>query len=479
MLPLLLAATPQQSPQITVQDIFQRDVTKDGIVVVDWEGHLANPAITLTIVPPKDAQYPADLNLHGTNNRLHFDRTGPTDRNALNRQLRFTDPTPQTVRLTIFPDRDHQSENHQLVIRWTDATRRPSPLQTVPITVIDQDQPEKPQNRYPIHLDFSRDQTGFFKDQKVQKIIRQAADDWSDLLVLPTGLDPVPAGDEPIRLWNRDGFRSQYPAQNDNPYTGFLLHVTGIEHDEMRAGGAPSLVGKPQTVNGRPLPLLRSGSTEFDIRGNYNQLGWFVSDQDHEWWITGLQLGEPHDLYSIAVHEMGHALGFHPQYPVWKQAVEKGVFEDPRLTAYLGQAPRLDPSQHLPGTVDPVSGYGAFGAEYQSQMKTRRWLITKSHLLVLQALGYTLRQTTAFQPVTLPQTVHTHNNQKSQIKITGGIPAYHVTIAKGNLPPGLSLDTYGNLSGQATPGEYPLTLQIQDQDPTTRPVQIPLTLKIL
>ncbi len=46
---------------------------------------------------------------------------------------------------------------------------------------------------------------------------------------------------------------------------------------------------------------------------------------------------------------------------------------------------------------------------------------------------------------------------------TGGLPPYTWSIISGSLPPGLSLDTSGNITGTpTTPGTYNFTVQVVD-----------------
>ena len=52
------SATPLSYPPLFVKDIFGRKLNSRGITLVDWDGHLANPAIELRLVPPWNAGYP-------------------------------------------------------------------------------------------------------------------------------------------------------------------------------------------------------------------------------------------------------------------------------------------------------------------------------------------------------------------------------------------------------------------------------------
>lgn len=294
----------------------------------------------------------------------------------------------------------------------------------------------------------------------------------------------MPKGDETIPIWGPDGFVQTRNITNRQPYRGYLMYICGIHHEELRAGGSPSLTGKPQTRRGQELPIRRSGTVEFEIQGNWNQLGWFLDHSDQAWWYTGSLRGEQADLYSIAVHEMGHALAFQSMYPAIARAKREGGLAGDALKAYLGKSPIIDGSDHFEGTVDPVSKYGAFGMEYRGDMKTRRWLITKAHLMCMEAVGYKLRKTAAFLPFTAaaPSKLTARVGQPLQTgaSATGGVPTYFFRVTSGALPEGVHLNSFtGQFYGRATrAGDYPLTLQVDDSDPTTPTQTVATTLQL-
>ena len=82
-----------------------------------------------------------------------------------------------------------------------------------------------------------------------------------------------------------------------------------------------------------------------------------------------------------------------------------GTVNDAAVVAYHGSAPAIDASDHLNGSLDRLSRKGAFGYEYFGDVPARRWTITKLDLLVAQAIGYTLRATSAFAPLAIGTTV--------------------------------------------------------------------------
>src|SRR5580704_17077238 len=58
----------------TVVDGFCRDVTTRGITLVDWDGHLANPAVAITVAPPSGATLPITLSVSADEPRVYWDR---------------------------------------------------------------------------------------------------------------------------------------------------------------------------------------------------------------------------------------------------------------------------------------------------------------------------------------------------------------------------------------------------------------------
>ena len=278
--------------------------------------------------------------------------------------------------------------------------------------MIDQDRVRA--NDFSITVDFSQDRTGFFKDEDKRATVIQAAHDWAYFFA-DMKLEGVVAGAEKTLIWGQDGFKTSTQVTNAQAYRGYLLYAYGIKNELphastavppaavplkrdpaarlIRSGGEPSPYGGFQIAAGQEKPIRRSGGLEIEVRGNYNTRGWVVTLADTEWW-KATNLGDvAADLYSIAHHEIGHALVFNPN----NRLVKRGEpMNDERVRAYLGQTPALNQSDHLDGVVDPASLHGAFGNEYHGRMPRGRWLITKLDLLYARAIGYQLRETSAF-----------------------------------------------------------------------------------
>jgi hypothetical protein len=395
-----------------VLDESGRPIMAQGLELVDWDGYIANPAIKIELAVPLDAALPAKAILTADDPRLHFDLPSEIGPNGPRKEIVWRGRGKIPVHLSIFPDRDGQDEEHRLRIEFADASGERQRL-TMPIHVMDQDRTRA--DEFNITVNFSQDKTGFFDDANKRATVVQAARDWAYFFA-DMRLRPVRAGEEQTLIWGSDGFQKSTQVVNAREYAGYLLYAYGIRNPlvtsaskllagsglmkrdpsarKIRSGGEPSPYGGFQVAAGEQKPIRRSGGLEIEVRGNYNTKGWLVTLADVDWWKATNLSDVPNDLYSIAHHEIGHALIFNPNNPMVKRG---GKIEDDRVRACLGSAPAVSSSDHLEGVIDPVSLHGAFGNEYHGRMPRGRWLITKLDLLCAQAIGYELRNTSAFQ----------------------------------------------------------------------------------
>jgi hypothetical protein len=453
-----------QLSEIVVQDIFGRRLNDYGLVLVDWEGYLANPAIKFFVIPPQNALFPASAVLTAGNDRLYFDLPSQAGAAGPAKTITFSDASVRVpVYISNFPDRDTLDDDHLLNLRFTAADGQQTSL-ALNVHEIDQDQDGT--GPYSVTVDFSRDQTAFFADPQKIAIIQEAAADWA-YFVDDMNLDQVPGGAETTWIWDPTGFLTGSYTTNTDPYTGYLLYAYGIHSSELRSGGEPSLAGGFQSSGGVNLPLKRSGGFENETAGNYNMLGWFLTTGDDDWWVSGNLGNEQNDLFSICHHEMGHAFIFNPAQPNFDRFKRLGYVQDPAVLAYHGSYPRIDPYDHLNGEIDDASRKGAFGYEYFGDVPRRRWLITKLDILVAQAIGYSIRQTSAFVPLSITSASLAQGMAgqpyMDTLQAAGGIPFYNWTIDSGALPDGLSLDSFtGIISGTpSTPGTFSFTARLR------------------
>lgn len=461
----LLGAEPPAAP--LVEDIFGRRLNEHGLVLVDWEGHMANPAIRFFVQPAADAVLPVKAVLKAKEPRLYFDLPSGTGADGPRKELRFESRAKAAVSLAIFPDRDALDEHHALDLELVDAKGHRQAL-SLPIHVIDQD-PTDRTPIFPIILDFSKDRTGFFHDEAKRSVLLQAASDWAYFFD-EMHLTATPAKDEQTFLWDPDGFKTGRYIMNEKEYTGFLLYVYGIEGELLRSGGEPSRAGGFLTAGETRLPLRRSGGVEVEVQGNYNKHGWRVDLDDANWWKATNPINVPNDLYSIAHHEIGHALIFNAGHTWFAAAKLLGSIRDSGVKSYLGTNPSIDKTDHLNGTVDPESLRGAFGNEYHGKVPRGRWLITKTDLLCARAVGYSLRETTAFAPLKLTTAKLPEGSVAARysalLHASGGIPFHNWEVVEGGLPDGLELDPFsGEIRGiPKRAGAFTITVRVRGYD---------------
>ena len=200
MVPTSGRSTP--APAI-IRDIFGRPLDRHGLILVDWEGQIANPAIRFDLVPPPDAAYPVRFVIRAKEPRLYFDLPSDCGPSGPRKEVLFQGPARHSMAVSIFPDRDGRDEDHTLDVEVTfaDGKRRTLGL---PIHVADQDRVRPPS--FAITVDFSQDRTGFFKDEARRRAVIRAAEDWAYFFD-GEGLEPVPAGSEATLIWNPDGFK--------------------------------------------------------------------------------------------------------------------------------------------------------------------------------------------------------------------------------------------------------------------------------
>ena len=472
------AKTTTLANDVILEDIFDRSLDDTGLILVDWEGYIANPAIKFFIKPPADATFPATAALTANGTRLYFDLPSEIGPNGPTKTITFADSSTKVpVYLSIFPDRDTVDENYLLTIQFQDAQNKQKSA-TVDIRVIDQDQNQA--SPFKITVDFSQDQTGFFDDPQKRRLVQQAADDWA-YFIDDMELDRVSAGKENTWVLNPNNTPPLTSVTNAAPYSGFLLYVLGIHTAELNSRGYAD--GGLQTSYGAPGLLRRSGGIGIETAGDYSTLGWFLTTSDDDWWQSKNHKGV-NDLYSIVHHEIGHALIFHPAHPLFSQALEKGTLEDPLVLNYQGSYPHLDSGSHFDGAIDQASQRGAFGYEYYGPMAQGRTLITKLDLLTAQAIGYKLQPTSAFVPLSIPTgSLPPGTRFKAYttiIEAIGGIPFYSWTIESGALPGGLVLDSFtGTITGIPNEtGTFNFTVRVRDYDSVSPGISVPLSITV-
>ena len=245
-----------------------------------------------------------------------------------------------------------------------------------------------------------------------------------------------------------------------------MVWVMGAGHHPTRT--TSRLEGKDYPSNVRASSIWTRGATAIPKDGETTAL-------DSEWWkvahekrVRSADRDKPADLYGGTIHEAGHAIVFDVPHERMAEFVAIGEIRDPAVKAYFGSYPEVDEYSHLKG-IDPASGRGIFGNGDKGYTVNARTLPKKTDLLVAQAVGYKLRDTSPFRDLSistdpLPE-AKSGEEYTHTIDAIGGIPAYHWAIDSGDLPNGLSLDSFtGTISGTPTEsGTFNFTLRLRDQ----------------
>ena len=102
--------------QVVIEDIFERQLDQAQIILVDWDGYLANPAITLFVRPPDNAALPGTATLSSSEPIMYFDLPSTYGENGPTKSLALPNAeSTESFLLSIFPDRDTEDEDHVLV----------------------------------------------------------------------------------------------------------------------------------------------------------------------------------------------------------------------------------------------------------------------------------------------------------------------------------------------------------------------------
>ncbi len=451
--------------EIKIQDIFGRSLSEHGITLVDRDGYMANPLIKFRLVPPLDAALPGTFTLSANGERLYFNNPCQPGADGPKAFRPVTEPDkPVVIKMSIFPAHTAIAGPCTLKVVFTDANNI-SQTNTVAIRVLEQDTHRA--NEFGVAVNFALDATGFFTNRAARGIVQQAADDWSYYFA-GMDLDATPPGAESTWIWN-DNWDGGHYFTSTNNFTGYQLYAYGTSNRELRSGGETSYAGRSQASHGIPLAIHRSGAFEACVEGNYNKLHWLYLTNDADWLATQNLRHQTNDFYSIAHHEIGHALIFNKGHPGFSRALANKGFTSAAVRQYYGKPVPISISDdHLTGVIDPESGQGAFGYEYYGEIPRCRWTMTKLDLLCAQEVGYTLRSNAAFASFTFPKSNLPAGQQgrryEKGLTATGGIPIYNWGVTEGSLPPGLSLDPFtGELSGVPTrAGVYRFTVCVQD-----------------
>jgi hypothetical protein len=217
-----------------------------------------------------------------------------------------------------------------------------------------------------IQFDYSFDSTGFFSDTSRRAVLEQAAHDIAG--PLDTALAPIaPTGGN---TWSTSFFNPSTGQQAtiNNPSIPANTIVVYVGARSLGGGAAATGgFGGYRASGTQPwLVSLRNRGPSFTLWG-----GSITFDSSRNWYFgtsaSGLGSNQV-DLYSIAVHELGHTLGL-GMAPSWQNQVSGGTFLGPASeSVYGGPVPLSPDAAHWadgltvngqPVALDPVLLAGA------------------------------------------------------------------------------------------------------------------------
>lgn len=215
-------------------------------------------------------------------------------------------------------------------------------------------------------FDYSLDGAGFFADPAARAALeRAAADLGSRIISTPAAIAPG-AGDSWQAVFHHPTTGAEVRLTNPTiPQGTVVVYAGGADLGPGEAGeggpGGYTVTGSPsfvQAVSDRPGAGggVWGGSLSFDTDTN-----WYLGADP-----AGRATGQI-DLYTVAVHELGHLLGFGTA-PEFAALVGGGVFAGPTAAAVYGSAPPLAPdgahwaqgtrSNSQPVSLQPVLEWG-------------------------------------------------------------------------------------------------------------------------
>ena len=488
--------------------------------------------------PPFKSIYPITVTLTTSSSRIYFNRDAKTEANRSTKTVVIrSEAAPEAVYLAPWPDRDSRDKEYSLEIASRDShdvvarfdvkllvkdedidyedaeqhtvkreraypfLKHPkTPYITAPSPFYSERPGFKSLAPFNIALDVSFDPTGFFETKPHALVTtRRALDDWSYFFV-PLDVDITGIGEEETALLKFT--KREKPAvgsgvagapsasavstvvdrvvKNRIPFKDLLFYLVASDEASDRVACASSSNSGVMRKGNKTYALKRSSQVLISLAG----LGLKSEYDEDRYWAAKYSQSSSKDLYSIILHEGGHALGLSAGNEVFGGWHRSRATGDAALEYYFGRPVRVNAEQHFVHThyvangsggseetdepeIDPTSLMPSFGG-VKGTMQFARFAITKTDLLALRAVGYRMKNVSAFRELEIaadvPEQAALQSPYRGQVRGRGGIAVYDYRVVEGELPAGIVLDRFtGEFSGAATvPGLYNFVVEVRD-----------------
>lgn len=245
-----------------------------------------------------------------------------------------------------------------------------------------------------IRFDYSYDTRGFFADPLKKQVLEAAAKSWESKLE-GVQLPAIPLGTG-VNTWtlkfNRPDTTASLGADNTSVVNKPIPENTVVIYVGARpnvyggfAGYAEfsySMYGTSAWVD---LVSSRNTGTRFSSFG-----GAIAFDSDAAWYFdtdpsTSEEMSQLLDFYTLAMHEIGHLMGFNRGSAAFNRLSLGGKFKGERTVAVHGEAPEIRGDGHWPNELR----HGEKGSVMKVNIGTsERVELSPLDVSVLQDLGY-------------------------------------------------------------------------------------------
>jgi len=192
-------------------------------------------------------------------------------------------------------------------------------------------------------FDYSYDTLGFFTDSNRRAVLERAGADLASRIQTPLQAI-VPGGG------------NSWTARFFHPATGNQITVNNLRvpQDTLLVFVGSQVMSGSEVGFGGPGGYQVAGSSSWlntvatRGRSGFSTWGGSVTFSHHHHWYFGTEPSELNsntlDFYSVAIHELGHVLGFGTSSE-FAGYLNNGVFTGPTATAVYGSAPPIEPDQ--------------------------------------------------------------------------------------------------------------------------------------